>query len=424
MGPTTQPNTEEPLAESDPLAGTGYTAVRRLGVGGMGEVFEARHMGLGKLVVVKLIHLAIADDPKFADRLRVEAQALASVSSPHLVSVTDIGRTPDGRAFFVMERLQGVTFRHALAERGPIHPREAITWTIQVLDGLEVANRAGIIHRDIKLDNVFLCDPVAGQAPIVKVLDFGVAKVVQSTDASFPAPKYATEEGSLVGSPRYVSPEQVRQGAVDARTDVYGVGMLLYQLLVGHDPFSHYRNVPELLHAHLVEIPRAPSAVVPRQHAPYCLPELDHVILKALAKNPADRHQSAEEFAYYLRHILARLPEPTSPIPGGNGTSIIPRTAPVHATGHGTAIIPLPSLAGAANDHRPIEEAPADLHYGEEVPPVANGFDNVPGHTQPMWTPPSAGASPRGLFLTVMVGTAVVFAAVLLALLRMIGVLG
>ena len=423
MGTTTQPKAE-PLAESDPLAGTGYTAVRRLGVGGMGEVFEARHMGLGKLVVVKLIHLAIADDPKFADRLRVEAQALASVSSPHLVSVSDIGRTPDGRAFFVMERLQGVTFRHALAERGPIHPHEAITWTIQVLDGLEVAHRAGIIHRDIKLDNVFLCDPVAGQAPIVKVLDFGVAKVAQGADASFPAPKYATEEGSLVGSPRYVSPEQVRQGAVDARTDVYGVGMLIYHLLAGHDPFSHHRNVPELLHAHLLEIPRAPSEVSPKQYAPYFPPELDHVILKALAKNPADRHQSALAFAYQLRHILSRLPEPTSPIASGNGTVIIPRAAPVLAGGNGTASVPLPSLVGHANDHRPIVEAPAALTYSEEVPPVANGFDDVPGYTQPMWAPPSEGAAPRRLFLMVMVGTAVAFAAVLLALLRVIGVLG
>jgi serine/threonine protein kinase len=241
---------------------------------------------------------------------------------------------------------------------------------------------------------------------------------------SFPAPKYATEEGSLVGSPRYVSPEQVRQGAVDARTDVYGVGILLYQLLTGHDPFSHYRNVPELLHAHLVELPRAPSAVLPRQHVPYCLPELDQVILRALAKNPADRHQSAADFAYQPWHILARLPEPTSPIPGGNGTAIIPRAAPALVAGNGTTILPIPSLAGLGNSRAMAFEPPVALNDGGALAPPANDFDNEPGHTLQMWTPPSPGASSSKLFLVVMVGTAVVFAVVLLALLRVIGVLG
>src|SRR5262245_28105295 len=180
-------------AERDPLAGTQYRTVRSLGRGGMGEVFEAIHVALNKTVVVKLLHSTIADDPRHVDRFRVEAQSLASVESPYLVSVSDFGRTLENRPFFVMERLHGATLRQVLRKRVPHPPAEAIRWTIQILTGLEAAHRRGIVHRDVKLDNLFLCDPMPKREAMVKVLDFGVAKVLQSAGLPFPGPKYATE---------------------------------------------------------------------------------------------------------------------------------------------------------------------------------------------------------------------------------------
>jgi serine/threonine-protein kinase len=403
----------------------------------MGEVVEAVHLGLGKHVVVKLLHTASADDPRLADRLRIEAQILASVSSPHLVAVSDIGRTPDGRPFFVMEYLRGATLRTVLTQRGPIRPHEAIEWTIQVLSGLAVAHRAGIVHRDIKLENVFLCDPVGDQPAIVKVLDFGIAKVIQ--EVGFERPKYATEEGAVVGSPRYVSPEQVRLGTVDARTDIYGVGLLLYHLLAGHDPFAHHRNVSDLLHAHWLETPKAPSLVLPRDHLPYFPPELDHVVLKALAKEPADRHQSAEAFVDALRHTLTRVPETTGRV------LYIPKVpeAPT-ATGNGTAIIPLRSVTDLERRLATAADAPEDitssdnaagpaspqvLVYPDDVARRIEAFDVDPGHTLPMLAPAAPSPSPelserRRLFLVVTAVSTVFFCVVLLTLLRLTGVLG
>ncbi|KYF57577.1 hypothetical protein BE08_44750 [Sorangium cellulosum] len=146
----------------------------------MGEVVEAEHRALRKRVVVKLVRRAFARDPRFADRLRVEAQALAAVSSPHVVEVLDLGRTPAGRPYFVMERLEGTTLAEELARRGALPVAEAIDVVRQVLAGLSAAHRVGLVHRDVKLDNVFLCAP--GSAPgggrVAKLLDFGVTKVL------------------------------------------------------------------------------------------------------------------------------------------------------------------------------------------------------------------------------------------------------
>ncbi|WP_437968552.1 serine/threonine-protein kinase [Sorangium sp. So ce260] len=302
----------------DALEGTPYRALRALGRGGMGEVIEAEHRALRKRVVVKLVRRALAGDPRFVDRLRVEAQALAAVSSPHVVAVTDIGTTPAGRAYFVMERLEGGTLREELERRGPLPVAEAIEVTRQVLAGLSAAHRVGIVHRDVKLDNVFLCAPGAaapGGARVAKVLDFGVAKVLDAgVDRVGPAaappfrlagPAYPTEAGLLVGTPRTASPEQARCRPVDARADVYAVGLLMYTLLVGHGPFAHVEDALEVLRAHVGEAPSPPS-----RYAAQVIPRaLDRAVLKALAKLPEDRFQSAEAFAEELARIGAGLSE-------------------------------------------------------------------------------------------------------------------
>ncbi|KYF77940.1 protein kinase [Sorangium cellulosum] len=301
----------------DALEGTPYRALRALGRGGMGEVIEAEHLALRKRVVVKLVRRAFAHDPRFADRLRVEARALAAVSSPHVVSVLDLGQTPAGRPYFVMERLEGRTLGEELERRGALPVAEAIEVVRQVLAGLAAAHRVGVVHRDVKLDNVFLCAPGAaapGGARVAKVLDFGVAKVLDSALAdaapgALPAvdgPAYPTDAGLLVGTPRTASPEQARCQPVDARADVYAVGLLMYTLVVGHGPFAHVEDALGVLRAHVMETPAPPS-----RYATQRIPTaLDGAVLKALAKRPEERFQSAEAFGEELGRIGAELAGP------------------------------------------------------------------------------------------------------------------
>ncbi|WP_437549438.1 serine/threonine-protein kinase [Sorangium sp. So ce367] len=298
------------------LEGTPYRAVRVLGRGGMGEVVEAEHRALRKRVVVKLVRRALAHDPRFADRLQVEARALAAVSSLHVVSVLDLGQTPSGRPYFVMERLEGRTLGEELQRRGPLPVAEAIELVRQVLAGLAAAHRVGLVHRDVKLDNVFLCAPGAaapGGARVAKVLDFGVAKVLDGALAgaapgappAVDGPAYPTDAGLLVGTPRTASPEQARCQPVDGRADVYAVGLLMYTLVVGHGPFAHVEDALALLRAHVVEPPAPPS-----RYAGQRIPgALDRAVLRALAKRPEERFQSAEAFGEELGRIGAALAE-------------------------------------------------------------------------------------------------------------------
>ncbi|WP_437620907.1 serine/threonine-protein kinase [Sorangium sp. So ce1151] len=287
------------------LYGTPYRPVRRLGRGGMGEVIEAAHVGLDKPVVVKLLHRDLNREPRLVERMRVEAQSLARLAHPNLVTVTDFGRTAEGRTFLVMERLYGRTLREELAARGALPALEALDLVTQTLAGLAAAHGAGIVHRDVKLDNLFVCDADAQGRRVVKVLDFGIAKVVASAgDGRAPAPSlYQTEEGVLVGTPRYLSPEQASGVAVDARTDVYAAGVVLYTLLAGRGPFEHVRPLHDLLRAHASEIPAPPSRYAPRPVPP----ELDGAIMRALEKRPELRFPSAPAFAAELSRIAATL---------------------------------------------------------------------------------------------------------------------
>jgi serine/threonine-protein kinase len=272
----------------------------------MGEVMLAEHIGLGKRVVVKLLHEDLAKDPALVRRMQIEARTLAALESPHIVQVTDFGQTATGRTYIVMERLVGRTLGAEVRVRGALPVAEALGYVGEVLAGLSAAHAMGIVHRDVKPDNIFLCDAVQGLPRKVKILDFGVAKVLDvAGGAALPAiPRLVTEEGTLVGTPRIVAPEQAQGKAVDARTDVYAVGLLLYTLIVGEGPFAHLKDAVELMKANAFERPAPPSTRA-SQPVP---PELDAAVLRALEKRPADRFQSADELAVELRRIAASLP--------------------------------------------------------------------------------------------------------------------
>lgn len=287
------PSPQDWTSRADPFAGSSYRAVRKLGSGGAGAVYEAVHVPLGKPVAIKLLHQGLVDAPTAMERMRVEAQALARLRSPHLVEVSDFGLTADGRPFYVMELLVGSNLADERRRRGPLAASEAVKLVQQLLKGLDVAHRAGLVHRDIKLENLFLHTTEDG--PVLKILDFGIAKVLPNA-AGLEPPAMRTSEGFILGTPRFIPPEQVIGRDVDARADVYGAGIVLYELLTGRDPFHDINGTAPLLRAAVSEAPPSPSRVASQPIEP----ALEYVVMRALAKRREDRYASASEMSCAL----------------------------------------------------------------------------------------------------------------------------
>jgi serine/threonine-protein kinase len=273
----------------------------------MGEVFLAEHVQLRKRVVVKLLHESLVAFPKHVDRIRVEAEALGRLQHPSIVEVRDFVITPSGRPFIVMERLLGATLHQELREKGSLAWLEAVTCVRQVLNALEAAHALGIVHRDIKLDNIFIHQPASG-ARIAKVLDFGIAKIVVGAPKRAPKPLIATEEGVVVGTPRYVSPEAALGKEVDHRADIYSVGLVLYTLLAGRGPWDDEKRDGHLMVAQAMRKPEPPSAYATSPISP----ELEQIVMRALEKKPADRYQSAREFEAALEQFASTHEPPSA----------------------------------------------------------------------------------------------------------------
>ena len=249
-----------------------YRITRKLGGGGMADVYLAEDQELGRRVAVKILHERYANDEQFVERFRREATHAAGLSHPNIVSIFDRGEA-DGSYFIVMEYVEGKTLKELIRGRGPCPIPVAIAYTRQILSGLRYAHRNGVVHRDIKPHNVIV-DPEG----VVKVTDFGIARAGASQ---------MTEEGAIIGTAQYLSPEQARGAPVDQTSDLYSTGIVLYELLTAEVPFSGDTPV-EIAMKHLSEIPDPPSEL--RAEVP---DDLDNVVLRALSKEPADRYQSA-----------------------------------------------------------------------------------------------------------------------------------
>jgi serine/threonine-protein kinase len=317
-------------ATGDPFEGQEkYRALSELGRGGMGEVYLCEHVALGAKCVVKFLHVSLAAKAAVVDRMRLEAQALARLNHPHLVRVTDLDRTPSGRPYFVMEYLPGRSLRDEVTARGGWLPvPEAIELSRQALAGLGAAHRAGLVHRDVKLENLFVCEPAedpgssagaaarstggAGRPRILKILDFGVAKVLHDAGGAAPAPlAVPTATGVVIGTPRFLAPEQARGKKTDHRADIYAMGLVTYALLAGRGPFDEARSIAEMAKAHVLTPPAPPSRYAP-QPIP---PALDAAVLRALAKDPDARYPSAEDFSAELERVRAALSTPAADAP-------------------------------------------------------------------------------------------------------------
>jgi eukaryotic-like serine/threonine-protein kinase len=295
----------------DPFDRTSYRLVRHLARGGMGQVYLVEHRELGRECVAKVIHERLAKNHQLLDRVRIEAESLGALRHPNIVSVNNFGTVSDGRPFIVMEYLRGRDLGRALGSGRTFSIWESIDLVLQVCSALSAAHSIGIVHRDIKPDNLFLHEEPDGSVTL-KVLDFGLARVVPGACPNSPTPlAQPTSTGVIVGSMRYVSPEGALGKSVDCRADIYSLGLVLYRLVAGRGPFGDDLPATGQIVARLTEDPEPPSFFA---STPIPL-ELDHVLLKALRRSPEDRYQNVKEFSEAI--ALASQYIPQKPLTSG-----------------------------------------------------------------------------------------------------------
>ena len=295
-----------------------YEVISRLGSGGMADVFLAEDHQLGRKVALKLLHRRFAEDPGFVERFRREAQAAAGLQHPNVVSVYDRGEF-DGTYYIAMEYLPGRTLKQLIREEAPLDPVRAIDITVEILKAARFAHRRGVIHRDLKPHNVII-----DESDTAKVTDFGIARAGASD---------MTETGSIMGTAQYLSPEQAQGHVVSAGSDLYSIGVVLYELLTGRVPFDAEAAVTIAL-KHVSEAPTPPSVINPAVP-----PDLERVVLWTLDKDPARRPADAD-------HLIAALEEVRSEIVSGAKGQ---RTAELTALGVGAAFVEAPPTASYAS---------------------------------------------------------------------------
>lgn len=290
------------------LEGRPYEFVRSIGAGAMGEVFEIKHKTMGRRLVLKSPRLKLGAQPHAlveaqVERMRIEAQAAARLSHPNVVSAVDYWMSSDGSPCFVMEFLNGSTLAEELRRHQRLPILAATKYAIQVLSALGAAHGLGVVHRDIKPENLFVCQ-VPGRMPRIKVLDFGIARVLPDAATGAPAPlPVPTVTGAMVGTPRFMSPEALMGHRVDLRADIYSLGIVLYVMLAGTGPFDRVQANQSL------DAPPPPSRWLEAGLAP----ELDRIVLKAIREKPADRYQCAADFGEDLKRFRTSYKQAAPP---------------------------------------------------------------------------------------------------------------
>jgi serine/threonine-protein kinase len=334
------------VAVSDSLIDGRYRIQRKLGAGGMADVYLAEDQELGRRVAIKILNDRHANDDQFIERFRREAKNAAALNHPNIVSIYDRGNAED-TYYIAMEFLDGRSLKELIVGRGAAPVNVAIEYTRQILSALRFAHRHGIVHRDIKPHNVL----VDGEGRL-KVTDFGIARAGTSQ---------MTETGSIVGTAQYLSPEQAQGTEVDQRSDLYSLGIVLYELLTGKTPFEGDTPV-EIAMKHLSNAPKPPSKL-----RPDIPPELDMVVLRALAKSPDDRYQSADEMEADLERVA--------------------RGAPVAAATAATQVLKVPPAAAAEAATAATMIAPIAVSRGDVPPPFVEDEQNEEqgGPDRPLW---------------------------------------
>lgn len=360
------------------VVGERYRVVAPIGSGGMGNVYRVQHTLMAKEMAMKLLRPELSSIPQIVERFEREAKSASRLDNVHIVRVTDFGQAPNGAFFLIMELLEGESLGARMHRQGPLPIDEALEVADQILEALEHAHANGVVHRDLKPENIMLV--VRDGRTIVKILDFGLAKLTAS--AADPNEANLTKAGMVFGTPRYMSPEQAAGEQVDERSDLYAVGVILYEVLAGRPLFGASAAV-ELLTAHLTKAPPPLDLQVPD---PTTAAEVERAVMRALAKHKADRWQSAREFREALLSSRARVsllsdgmilsPGPrSSGLAGGLADAQQRRsTLPSSASGSRPSVVP--------SSRQPMIVGAAVLAVGLAAAAIALGLNGKRGVTQ------------------------------------------
>ncbi len=308
-----QATNDDPEDLTGSFIGGRYKLLRLLDRGGMGYVYYAKHTAIDKRLAVKVLSLKCARSEQHRTRLLREARACSQIAHENVVDILDFGQAPNGSVFLAMELLRGETLAATVDREGAMQWRRAKPIILQIARALHAAHTKGILHRDLKPDNIWRTKRGANK-DFIKVYDFGLAKLMQ--DDSLAGSKPITSAGTIFGTPEYMSPEQARGEPTDPRSDLYSTAIILYEMLTGTVPFLA-ENFLDVLAMQATEKPRSPRVLAPQGNVSK---RLEKVILKALEKNPDRRYQSMQEFATALANVP--LTQTPTPHPRKGGTLI------------------------------------------------------------------------------------------------------
>ena len=270
-----------------------YKLIKYHGAGGMGTVYEAQRLHIGDRVAVKILSPECRSDATLVERFRREVSVAAGLCDSRVIAIYDTGETPDGIIYLVMPFVEAPTLREILEAEKRLTPERTVAIMLEVCGGVDAAHHQGIVHRDLKPENIMVLPPREERGrEAVRVLDFGLAKPLNPTKEQL-----LTQPGIILGTPLYMSPEQYRGETIDTRSDVYSLGVILYELLTGQPPFTGY-SLAELIAKHLMDEPK------PMSHHLGVPPALEAAVRRALSKKPADRYADAHELARVLRTCL------------------------------------------------------------------------------------------------------------------------